>query len=141
MVEKPDPLVETDAPTSASTTSPGYGGQRRYGEKVRRAAGTLLIATVAAGCAARRQDAVAAPLHIVRPKQPILCPGIPGVPSFDARELLGKRLRMAEKVAHSKGCTVRVVERDGRSSRVLLDDSTNRIDVAVEHGRLSKLVR
>ncbi len=134
-------MADTVANRPVSGPTPSAGQQERHGGKLRRTVVIVVLACLAGGCAARRESAIAAPLQVERPKQPIFCPGRPGVPRFDARDLLGKRLRTAEGVARRKGCTVQVVERDGRFISVLQDGRVNRINVGVEHGRVTNIVR
>ncbi len=133
-------MADTVANRPVSGPTPSAGQQERHGGKLRGTVVVVVLACLAGGCGARRESAVAAPLQVERPKHPVFCPGSLGVPRFDARDLLRKRLRTAQGVARRKGCTLRVVERDGRFISVLQDGRVNRIDVGVAHGRVTYVV-
>ena len=59
--------------------------------------------------------------------------------TFDARELLGRRQRDADRLAKRNKCTLRVVVRDGERQMVTQDLRVNRVNVTVERGYVTAL--
>jgi hypothetical protein len=82
---------------------------------------------------------------LVRPSRPIWCPASrlglgqsqpnrPTSTSFDARTLLGEPERRAREEAAPSGCSLRVIEQDGRRLGLLDDAETHRLDVTIDFG-------
>ena len=82
---------------------------------------------------------------IVEPARPIhdrlLCDRrpTPAYCSFDLRRLLGHKLRDAERLAHSVGFHLRVIERDRHRLAGDLNFDTGRVDVATESGIVTEI--
>lgn len=69
----------------------------------------------------------------------VTCTGPPeGV--FDATTIVGRSEVDAAAAAEAEGCSVRVVERDGRSLAVTEDFRPDRINVAVAEGVVTEIV-
>lgn len=60
-------------------------------------------------------------------------------PGFNARELIGMRLKRARMVARRHDCIVRVVRRDGEPIAGTDDYRDDRINVAVENERIVRI--
>ena len=98
------------------------------------------LAAVGLVCAAVGGCGTAAP-KVAREPRPVWCPNsgerIGGGPalraagSFDARILLGRSLRSAQRVAARHGCEVRVAN---ASSILTADFDTHRVDVKTKDG-------
>ena len=74
--------------------------------------------------------------EITRSSEPVWCPvGSPG--TFDARTVLGKPERRAERAIKRNGCMMRVVARDGVMPALRLDLDLGRIDVTVVDDRVT----
>lgn len=82
---------------------------------------------------------------IPRPSRPIWCPALKisqklSTPntrrdgSFDTRILLGQSEKTAETAARARGCSWRVVTRDGHGLDVTADASTTRVDANIDDG-------
>jgi hypothetical protein len=75
-----------------------------------------------------------------------LCPRAPVPPpppradAFDARELVGLRVRKARRVSAAHGCELRVVRRNGEPLVVTQDFRTDRVNVAVRHRKIRRIV-
>lgn len=68
----------------------------------------------------------------------VQCTGPPqGV--FDATALVGEPIAAAAEAAEAEGCSVRVVERDGRALAVTEDFRPDRINVAVRDGVVAEI--
>jgi hypothetical protein len=59
---------------------------------------------------------------------------------FDTRRLEGKLLPRARRIARRHGCEIRVVERDGEPIPGTADYQPDRINVAVERRRVTRVV-
>jgi hypothetical protein len=87
-------------------------------------------------------------LSVAAPPPPsggYLCPRQqPGPPpraeTFDARELVGMRVKKARSTAATHGCQVRVVRRNGEPLVVTQDFRTDRVNVAVRHRVVKRIV-
>jgi hypothetical protein len=73
------------------------------------------------------------------PQETHLCPRA-DAPPFDARELVGLRVRRARATAERHDCLLRVVRRDGEPLIVTQDFLANRIDVAVRDHVVRRIV-
>jgi hypothetical protein len=69
-----------------------------------------------------------------------ICPKGSGAAGYDADRLEDRRLKRARQIAHKHDCTVRVVKRDGEHLPVTDDLRPNRINVAVERGRIRRVI-
>jgi hypothetical protein len=74
-----------------------------------------------------------------------LCPRQqPGPPpraeAFNARELVGMRVKKARRVSDAHACELRVVRRNGEPLVVTQDFRTDRINVAVRHRVVKRIV-
>jgi hypothetical protein len=69
-----------------------------------------------------------------------MCPKGSGAAGYDADRLEHRRLKRARRIAHNHGCTVRVIKRDGEHLPVTDDLRPNRINVAVERGRIRRVI-
>jgi hypothetical protein len=74
-----------------------------------------------------------------------LCPRQqPGPPpraeAFDARELVGLKVKKARRVAVAHACELRVVRRNGEPLVVTQDFRTDRVNVAVRHKVVKRIV-
>lgn len=68
------------------------------------------------------------------------CPlGSPISDAFDSRRLLGDSEVRAASIAGEHGCSLRVVELDGRNLVVTTNVESNRIDVGVTKGVITKV--
>jgi hypothetical protein len=91
-----------------------------------------------AGCGGH--TSIAPPtVAVKRAAHPVWCPtasvrNVPTPSSFDARLLLGRAESHAAGEASKRGCSSRVVMRDGRGLAVTADVSLRRIDFAVDRG-------
>lgn len=69
----------------------------------------------------------------------VQCTGPPrGV--FDATAIVGESLDLAERSARVEGCSIRVVERDGKPLAVTDDFRPDRVNVVVEDGEVTRIV-
>jgi len=59
---------------------------------------------------------------------------------FDANELVGMTTPAAGQKAHSHGCTVRVTRQDGKDLPATLDHRPDRVNVAVEAGKVTEVI-
>lgn len=114
-------------------------GALRYGrvENMRRAAPAVLI-TLAFVVGCGKPNLVA----IDRPSRPLyICPGEGRCSHpFDARRLLGLEMPAAEAAAKLHDLTVRPTKIDGRGVIITMDFETNRIDVALQHKIIVKIL-
>ena len=69
-----------------------------------------------------------------------ICPKGSGAAGYDADRLEDRRLRRARRIAHKHDCTVRVVKRNGEFLPVTDDLRPNRINVAIERGRIRRVM-
>ena len=69
-----------------------------------------------------------------------ICPKGSSAAGYDADRLEDRRLKRARRIAHKHDCTVRVVKRDGEHLPVTDDLRPNRINVAVERGRIRRVI-
>lgn len=69
-----------------------------------------------------------------------MCPRESGAAGYDADRLEDRRVKRARRIAREHDCTVRVVKRDGEPLAVTDDLRPNRINVAVERGRIRRVV-
>src|SRR5213080_2551111 len=67
------------------------------------------------------------------------CPA-EGASSFDANELVGMTPAAAEEKAKGHGCTVRVTRQDGKDLPATLDHRPDRVNVAVENGKVTEVI-
>jgi hypothetical protein len=106
-----------------------------------RAAVVALLTALALTALAPGASAVPPP-----PSGGYLCPRAPVPPpppradAFDARELVGLRVRKARRVSASHGCELRVVRRNGEPLVVTQDFRTDRVNVAVRHRKIRRIV-
>jgi hypothetical protein len=101
-----------------------------------RAAAALAAVAALAGCGGS-----APRVHVVRPAKPVWCPqhlGSAPAGGFDARQVLGRSLADAQRLGAAHDCRVRPTTIDGRSLALTLDFETNRADVIVEHGTVTR---
>ena len=59
---------------------------------------------------------------------------------FDATAVVGLPLEKAEATAEQKGCSVRMVERDGEQLAVTQDFRPDRVNVAIRDGEVTRIV-
>ena len=109
---------------------------------VRRVVPTLLLSVLAlAGCGKSnfRTAVIVEPAHATHDR--LLCNRrpTPAYCSFDLRRLLGHKLRDAERLAHSVGFHLRVIERDRHRLAGDLNFDTGRVDVATESGIVTEI--
>ncbi|HEX6022355.1 MAG TPA: hypothetical protein VFZ00_10195 [Solirubrobacter sp.] len=90
---------------------------------------SIVLILACAGCGS--QAAAPVPPQYAHPPAPVRCPHPDPAPpnAFDARELIGLKLRAAGEVARRRGCELRVREGD-----LTGDVQFNRIDVYVRDG-------
>ena len=69
----------------------------------------------------------------------VICTGSPEA-IFDATAIVGKSESEAAAAAEEEGCSVRVVERDGRALAVTEDFRPDRVNVVVEDGEVTEIV-
>ena len=69
----------------------------------------------------------------------VVCTG-PPEGTFDATSIVGETEEDAAAAAEAEGCSIRVVERDGRALAVTEDFSPSRINVAVSDGIVEEIV-
>jgi hypothetical protein len=72
---------------------------------------------------------------------PVNWPELRHAKTMDARRLVGLRLDAAGRLAHAHGCSVRVYYRDGELYETFLDSRPYRINVAVDDGIITRVVR
>lgn len=69
----------------------------------------------------------------------VRCTGPPrGV--FDATEVIGEPIAPARRAARSEGCSIRVVERDGRPLAATDDFRPDRVNVATEQRLITRIL-
>jgi type IV pilus biogenesis protein CpaD/CtpE len=90
-----------------------------------------------AGCGDDKSDATA-----TAQAAPMTCPAAEtqAANPFDANELVGMTPAAAEQKAQSHGCTVRTTKQDGKELPATLDHRPDRINVAVEDGKIVEVV-
>ena len=69
----------------------------------------------------------------------VICTG-PPEGTFDATSIVGETEEDAAAAAEAEGCSIRVVERDGRALAVTEDFRPDRINVVVTDGVVEKIV-
>lgn len=67
-------------------------------------------------------------------------PSQPTRRSFDARALVGQSEARAACTAHDSGCSLRVIERDGKKFILTMDYNANRIDVVIARGKVIEVI-
>jgi hypothetical protein len=101
------------------------------------------LALVAAGCAEEQAagsgDSPDAPVGAPAQTSPT-APDDPARCRRVSRDLVGRRLARAERMARTAGCVLRVVSRDGEDLLVTEDFSASRINVAVRSGTVTEVV-
>lgn len=99
------------------------------------------VAALAAGCGGSSPK-----VDVVRPAHAVWCPAEvkmggrvqhPRV-MFDARRVLGLSLDDAEKLGTAHRCNVRATTTDGKSLALTMDLRFDRVDVIVEHGKVTR---
>lgn len=98
--------------------------------------GLALLAVAAVTLTACGSDSGGPKPTIDKPATAVHCPE---GGSWDANELLGKSEQDAEKLAKDNGCTVRVTERDGQGLPATMDFRSERVNVSVDKGVVTKV--
>ncbi|MFZ0091887.1 MAG: hypothetical protein WAL63_20460 [Solirubrobacteraceae bacterium] len=81
---------------------------------------------------------------MAKERHPIWCPShgihpasgrtVREAASFDVRSLLDQREITARRIAAEHGCSLRVLNPEGRRAILTTDARPNRVDVRIEHG-------
>lgn len=90
-----------------------------------------------------KPDRLTSPAIPPRAGKPLLCPvRLPRSTSgpWNAKRIVGKPLRRAERMARTKGCSVRVVAIDGMGISGHADLEHSRINVVVRSGRITRIL-